>query len=212
MDNRGFFSWIHSNDKEIIDMLKLQSINLLKATRSLLDLISKFDCIYERISKIKYLEHTGDEITYKLFDIVNKAFAVPIDREDISKLADAIDDVLDDINETAQKFFLFRIQKPNAYMVELGKVMLRAIQEIYLLISQLQKLKDTKDLIGYCRNISEHEHQADIIYRNAIAELFESADPIEIIKVKEIYEMLERIVDKCEDVSNILESIIVKYR
>jgi predicted phosphate transport protein (TIGR00153 family) len=158
------------------------------------------------------LEHTGDEITYKLFDIVNKAFAVPIDREDISKLADAIDDVLDDINETAQKFFLFRIQKPNAYMVELGKVMLRAIQEIYLLISQLQKLKDTKDLIGYCRNISEHEHQADIIYRNAIAELFQSADPIEIIKVKEIYEMLERIVDKCEDVSNILESIIVKYR
>ena len=111
MDNRGFFSWIRSNDKEIIDILKLQSINLLKATRSLLDLISKFDCIYERISEIRYLERTGDEITYKLFDIVNKAFAVPIDREDISKLADAIDDVLDDINETAQKFFLFRIQK-----------------------------------------------------------------------------------------------------
>ena len=212
MGNRGFFSWIHSNDKEIIDILKLQSINLLKATRSLLDLISKFDCVYERISKIKYLEHTGDEITYKLFDIVNKAFAVPIDREDISKLADAIDDVLDDINETAQKFFLFRIQKPNVYMVELGKVMFCAIQEIYLLISQLQKLKDTKDLIRYCRNISGYEHQADIIYRNAIAELFETADPIEIIKVKEIYEMLERIVDKCEDVSNILESIIVKYR
>ena len=175
MGNRGFFSWIRSNDKEIIDLLKLQSINLLKATQSLLDLISKSDCVYERKSKIGYSEHTGDEITYKIFDIMNKAFAVPIDCEDISKLADAIDDVLDDINETAQKFFLFRIQKPDAYMVELGKVMLRAIQEIYLLISQLQKLKDTKDPIGYCRNISEHEHQADIIYRNAIAELFESA-------------------------------------
>lgn len=207
----GFLSWVRANDKEIIDKLQMQSANLLKGTSALVELISNFDNISERKTKIKDLEHEGDRITHDLYTMLDKTFVTPLDREDISSLTGVVDEILDYTDGTAERFVLFKIRKPTLYMLELSKILLSASQEIHLLMGRLRGFKNSADLIEHCRNISKYEHEADTIYRIAIAELFETNDPIEIIKLKEIYETLEGALDRCADVADVFEDIALKY-
>ena len=91
----GFLSWVRANDKEIIDKLQMQSTNLLKATNALVELISNFENVYERKTKIRDLEHEGDRITHDLYTLLDKTFVTPLDREDISNLTGDVDEILD---------------------------------------------------------------------------------------------------------------------
>ncbi len=207
----GFLSWVRANDKEIIDKLEMQSANLLKATNALVELVSNFDSVNERKAKIKDLEHEGDSITHELYMLLDKTFVTPLDREDISNLTGAVDEILDYTDGTADRFVLFKIKEPTSYMLELAKILLSASQEVHLLMTRLRGFKNSSDLIEHCRNISKYEHEADTIYRTAIAELFETSNPIEIIKLKEIYETLEGALDRCADVADVFEDIALKY-
>lgn len=208
---KGWLSWVRSDDKAIINVLEEQAQNLLKATSTLVELMTKYDNVAEYLSKITDMEHEGDEIAHKLFNIIDQTFVTPIDREDISKLASSMDEILDYTQGAADRFVLFKIKKPTLYMSEIAKVLLSASQEVYNAILQIRNLKGTRDLVGHCNNISKYEHQGDTIYRNAIAELFETNDPIEIIKLKEIYETLEGALDRCADVADVIEDIRLKY-
>jgi uncharacterized protein Yka (UPF0111/DUF47 family) len=96
-------------------------------------------------------------------------------------------------------------------MLELSKILLSASQEIYLLMTQIRKLKNANELVEHCRDIKRYEHEGDKIYRTAIAELFETDNAIEIIKLKEIYETLEGSLDRCQEVADIVEDIALKY-
>jgi predicted phosphate transport protein (TIGR00153 family) len=192
-------------------MLESQGANLVKATSSLFELVTDFKMVAERNSKIKDLEHEGDQIAHKLFTILAQTFVTPLDREDISRLASAIDEVLNYTDGTADRFVLFKIREPTPYMLELSKILLSASQEIYLLMTQIRKLKNANELVERCRDINRYEHEGDKIYRTAIAELFETDNAIEIIKLKEIYETLEGSLDRCQEVADIVEDIALKY-
>ena len=211
--SRGFLSWIRSNDKEIIDVLEEQAANLVKATSYLVEFMSSYKMDGEsRYKIIKGLEHQGDQITHRLFTILDKTFVTPLDPEDISKLTSAIDEVLDATEGVANRFVLFTIQAPTPYMIELSKILLSASQEVRLLITRIRNLKSASDLIDHSKNIVNYEHKADTIYRTAIAELFKTNNnPIEIIKLKEIYETLEGALDRCADVADVVEDIALKY-
>jgi uncharacterized protein len=212
--NRGFLSWIRSNDKEIIDVLEEQAANLVKATSHLVEFMSSYnkmdgESTYEII---KDLERRGDQITHRLFTIPDKTFVTPLDPEDISKLTSAIDEVLDATEGVANRFVLFMIQTPTQHMIELSKILLSASQEVQLLITRIRSLKSASDLIDHSKNIVNYEHKADIIYRTAIAELFKTNNnPIEIIKLKEVYETLEGALDRCADVADVVEDVALKY-
>ncbi len=118
--NRGFLSWVRSNDKEIIDVLEEQAANLVKATSYLVEFMSSYKMDGEsRYKIIKDLEHQGDQITHRLFTILDKTFVTPLDPEDISKLTSAIDEVLDATEGVANRFVLFMIQAPTTYMIGL---------------------------------------------------------------------------------------------
>jgi len=208
---KGWLSWVRSDDKAIINVLEEQAQNLLKATSTLVELMTKYDNVAEYLSKITDMEHEGDEIAHKLFNIIDQTFVTPIDREDISKLASSMDEILDYTQGAADRLVLFKIKKPTLYMSEIAKVLLSASQEVYNAILQIRNLKGTRDLVGHCNNISKYEHQGDTIYRNAIAELFETNGPVEIIKLKEIYETLEGALDRCADVADVIEDIRLKY-
>jgi uncharacterized protein len=209
--SKGWLSWVRANDKTITDMLESQGANLVKATSSLFELVTDFKMVAERNSKIKDLEHEGDQIAHKLFTILAQTFVTPLDREDISRLASAIDEVLNYTDGTADRFVLFKIREPTPYMLELSKILLSASQEIYLLMTQIRKLKNANELVERCRDINRYEHEGDKIYRTAIAELFETDNAIEIIKLKEIYETLEGSLDRCQEVADIVEDIALKY-
>ena len=208
---KGWLSWIRSNDKAIIDVLGEQAQNLVKATLTLVELMTKYENVTENISKISDMEHEGDEIAHKLFNIIDQTFVTPIDREDISKLTSSIDDILDSTQGAADRLVLFKLKKPTEYMLELAKVLLSASQEVYESMTHLRSWKSSKELIGHCQNISKYEHQGDAVYRNAIAELFDTNNPIEIIKLKEIYETLEGALDRCADAADVIEDITLKY-
>ena len=209
--SKGWLSWVRANDKTITDMLESQGANLVKATSSLFELVINFNMVAERNSKIKDLEHEGDQIAHKLFTLLAQTFVTPLDREDISRLASAIDEVLNYTDGTADRFVLFKIREPTPYMLELAKILLSASQEIYLLMTQLRKLKNANELVERCSAIKRYEHEGDKIYRTAIAELFETDNAIKIIKLKEIYETLEGSLDRCQEVADIVEDIALKY-
>ena len=211
--SRGFLSWIRSNDKEIIEVLEEQAANLVKATSYLVEFMSSYKMDGEsRYEIIKNLEHTGDQITHRLFTILDKTFVTPLDPEDISKLTSAIDEVLDATEGVANRFVLFSIEAPTPYMIELSKILLSASQEVQLLITRIRSLKSASNLIDHSKNIVNYEHKADTIYRTAIAELFKTNNnPIEIIKLKEVYETLEGALDRCADVADVVEDIALKY-
>jgi uncharacterized protein len=210
--NKSFLSWVRSKDKEIIGVLEEQAANLVKATSYLVEFMSSYKVEGEsRYKIIKDLEHEGDKITHKLYTILDKTFVTPLDPEDISGLTSAIDEVLDATEGVANRFVLYMIPEPTSHMVELAKVLLSASQEVQLLITRIRNLKSANDLIEHSQNIINYEHQADTIYRTAIAELFKTNNPIEIIKLKEIYETLEGALDRCADVADVVEDIALKY-
>lgn len=211
MTNKWLF-WLRANDNVILDHLENLGKNLVEASNLFVELLAEYDTLLdEKKSQIKDLEHKGDEITHNLFNILSQTFVTPIDREDLSGLASTIDQVLDYVDGTADRFLLFKIKKPRDDMLDLAKVLLLSSKEIHLLLSRLRSLKNYHELLVHCKNIKKYEHDADAIYRKAIAELFESKDAIEILKLKEIYQNLESSLDKCQDVADIFEDIALKY-
>jgi uncharacterized protein len=159
-------------------------------------------------SKIKDLEHKGDELTHRVIDELNKTFITPIDREDIHDLSAALDDVLDLIDGIATRLVLFRITEPIRDVPEMCAVLLSQAMELGAAVSNLQ---DNDHVVERCIEINRLENDADRLFQSSIAALFDEVkDPIEVIKRKEIIETLEAATDKAEDVANVLESIIVK--
>jgi uncharacterized protein len=198
----------------IIENLEKQGEVLVRATSDLVLLISNYEKnnITQKASAIKELEHEGDRLTHELFTMISSTFVTPLDREDISGLASSIDEVLDFTDGVADRFLLFKINKPAPYMLELSKILLLASQQISQILIMLRKKNNLHTLMEFCNTIKKYEHEADGIYRNAIAELFETNNnPIEVIKLKEIYENLEESLDKCQDVADIVEDITLKY-
>lgn len=184
---KTWFSWIRGNDKIIIGNLEKQGEILVRATSELVALLSNYDKndLTQKTSTIKELEHEGDKLTHELFTMITATFVTPLDREDISGLASSIDEVLDFTDGVADRFLLFKINKPSPYMLDLSKILFLASQEIYHVLGMLGKIKNSHKLMEYCNTIKKYEHEADSIYRNAIAELFElNYNPIEVIKLK----------------------------
>ncbi len=206
-----WLSWVRANDVEIMTVLENQANNLVKATSVLAESINDYSTLKEKNSMLKNLEHEGDQLTHKLFTIIDKTFVTPLDKEDISELTSTIDEVLDDTYGTSDRLVLFKIQKPSQYMQELANLLLTSCQEIYKAVSELHKGK-RESLIKHSKFVSDCEHKGDNVYRLAIAELFETRDAIEIIKTKEVYETLESALDRSRDVADVIEDIALKYR
>jgi hypothetical protein len=206
----SWLAWIKPHEKEILEMIETQAANLLRASELLVDLINNYENVNGKEVSIKELEHNGDLIAHNIFNTLDKTFITPLDREDIARLATSIDNILDSADGAADRLVLFKIKKSTPYMAELAKCIKFSSGEIHLLVSKLRKM-NIKEVITHCRNINKHEHDADQIYRKAVAELFETNDPIEIIKMKEVYDALEKATDMCVDVADVVEDIALKY-
>jgi hypothetical protein len=204
-------SWLRSNENEIIDSLESQGEVLIKAVHTLVELLDDFGKLQELSTKVEDLEHEGDKITHNIYVLIDKTFVTPLDKEDISALAGEIDQIIDYTDRFIGTLILFDIKEPTVYMKELAKMLLSSSQEIYFLVKKLRGFKNSNELIEHCHNIGQYEHEADVIFRTAIADLFKTNDAIHIIKMKEVYEILEGAHDRCADVSDVFEDIALKY-
>jgi uncharacterized protein len=205
-----WLSWLKSNEKAlltILDDLAKKAVETSEAVVVLFDDLTNT----EQGKKIHVLETEADVLTRDIFSELNKTFITPLDREDMQRIASKIDDVIDFMDGIAARIYSYKITTPPPYTVEIAHELVKATKEVEYMISQLQHIKNPKDMILHCRNTSVIEHTVDDLYREAIKELFESDDAIKIIKLKDIYETMETASDRCVDVADVIEDIVLKY-
>ncbi len=185
--------------------------NASHATALLVDLLKNFKDIEDRVQKIYNAEQDGDMLTHDVMKKLNKSFLTPIDREDIHALASRMDDILDLVWAVADRIKIFNISKPSEDALSIAGDLDRTVDVINRAITELRnkKYEHVQDL---CIEINRLENRIDRNYKAALARLFEKEpDPILIIKWKDIYEHLEEAANRCEDVANTLEAIILKH-
>ena len=206
-----WLSWVKSNEKEILAILDNLAIKAKETAEQLVSLLANMDKSAQYQEEIKKLEREADELTRSIFAELNKTFITPLDREDIQRIASKTDDIIDYIEGIAGRIKSYHVTSAPPYMLEIAKELLGAIKEVELLISRLKAVKVDKSLIDHCRKISDIEHNIDDLYRAAVGELFEKNDAITIIKLKDIYEAIESASDRCLDVADVIEDIVLKY-
>ena len=205
-----WLSWIKSNEKELLKILDDLAKKAVETSEAVVILFDDLTNV-EQAAKIHQLETEADVLTRDIFSELNKTFITPLDREDMQRIASKIDDVIDFMDGIAARVYSYKITSSPPYCKEMAVELVKATKEVEYMISKLQRIKDPKDMIQHCRNTSDIEHVVDDLYKEAIRELFESDDAIKIIKLKDIYETMETASDRCVDVSDVIEDIVLKY-
>jgi uncharacterized protein len=196
------------------DLFEKSAENVHKGAQKLLDLMSNFGDLAYRVQEIKEIEHTGDKLTHEMIERMNKTFVTPLDREDIHELACRLDDIIDLMDTATARMSLYKVTEPMPDAVALARVLVKAtaiIKDALPLLRTLGKKASAEALLKCCVDIHTQENEGDRIEQHALAALFENGrDPILIIKWKDIFQDLEAATDRCEDVANAVESIVLK--
>ncbi|MFO7732077.1 MAG: DUF47 domain-containing protein [Candidatus Aminicenantes bacterium] len=198
-------------DHKFFDLFRRDAANLREGALALRDLIDRYENVESKYEKIKLIEHQGDIITHEIFTKLRETFITPLEREDIHDLASGLDDVLDCIEGVASRMWTFRVSQPTPEVRKLVDIIGQAVDQIFEAIDHLETLGCCH---AFCKQINVLEYEADVVCREAIADLFQKTEKVEeikdLIKLKEIYTRLETAADRCEDVANVIEGIIVK--
>ncbi len=182
--------------------------NLIASAQALVNLFADYQGAAATTAEIKRLEHIGDDLTHSVLTKLNQTFITPFDREDIHKLASSLDDVLDFMNAAAERTSMYKITDPPPAAAKLSKLVLSQCEELGQAVAHLQK---NGDVLARCVEIKRLENEADVTSREAIGTLFNlEKDPINLIKIKELLEVLETATDKAEDAANVLETVVLK--
>jgi hypothetical protein len=176
-----------------------------------LEMLESNDYSEQRIIKIKQVEHEADMITHQTYEKMHTTFLTPLDREDIYDLVNKMDSIMDMMDASAARMHLYKVKIPSKTVIEQAKVLNAGIAKVKLIVHDLRNMKNAKQILDACVIINTLENEGDAILRSAMADLFENEkDIFELIKWKEIYERIEEAIDVCEDVSNIVEGIVLK--
>ena len=206
----GLKEWIIPQDKVFFDILDKESSNVLLGAIKLEDAVKSFDHMEDRRKEFKEIEHEGDEIVHEIYEKVNRSFITPIDQEDLTKLASLYDDVLDYMYAVMNRLVLYEIEGPTEAMVKFTGIVRASVEQIRGAFNSMRKL-DGKAIDKYCIEVDSLENEADVLLNDTMAALFKSENVISILKLKEIYELLEVITDRCEDVSLVFRDVMIKH-
>jgi hypothetical protein len=199
-------------EKKFFALFEQGTQNAVKIAQQLKDMVSIWENVKERVGVINDLEHQGDAITHQIFDQLHRSIITPFDREDIALLAHSLDDVADFIHAAADAMLLYKIERPTNRARELADIVVQAVAEVEKAVSEMHDRVGRKQLLKRCVEINRLENLGDIVYRSAMAELFDdSANYATLIKWREIYNHMESVIDRCEDIANILEGVAIKY-
>ncbi|HLB88802.1 MAG: phosphate transport regulator [Acidobacteria bacterium 13_1_40CM_4_58_4] len=184
------------------------SQNLTAGARLLHDILKNPANMEPRLDQLQGIEHQGDEMTHAIITRLNQTFITPFDREDIHRLTSSLDDVLDFVNAAGVRLRLYKIKAPPPAAAELAALIVQQSEELAHGVSLLEK---NQLVLEHCVEVNRLENEADRVSRKAIADLFDNEkDPIHLIKIKELYEVLENATDKAEDAANVLEAVVLK--
>ncbi len=198
-------------EERFFELFDQAAQNVVKGAELLLVLVSDHTRAEQLRREIEEVEHEGDIITHEIADRLNRTFVTPFDHEDIHELAGRLDDILDNIEATADRMYLYEAGTPTAEMTDLVRVLAEATRVLHKAIGGLHDMKNARRIMDYCIEIHRLENVGDEDSRIALAKLFKQSDAIYALKWKEIYDHVEEALDKCEEVASIVEGIVVKH-
>jgi len=180
--------------------------------RLFLKMTENHDYSESKVAKLKEIEHEADIITHRTYEKMHTTFLTPIDREDIYALVNKMDSIMDVIEATAIRIHLYKVKKPDDQIIKQAKILNEAIVKVKGIIHGMRNMKNSKMILDGCVEINTLENAGDVVLRTIMANLFENEkDAIELVKWKDIFQLLEEGIDVCEDVSNIVEGIVLKH-
>lgn len=195
-------------EDNFFEMFVALADNCHQGAQVLVEMFQKDDGFDKYAERIKDIEHTGDNLTHTLLTRLNQTFVTPFDREDIQALSSRIDDVLDLIDAAASRMVTYKIAHARPGVADLAHILYETTRQVVVVVGALNK---HDAVLEKCIEINRLENEADRLSRILIARLFdEEKDPVQIIKWKEIIEVIEAAVDKCEDVANVIETVTLK--
>jgi uncharacterized protein len=196
-------------DTKFFDMFAEMASNLGDGARLLKQTLEEFTNVDDRVQQLKDIEHRGDDMTHNILTKLNSTFITPFDREDIYRLASSLDDVLDFVYAAGVRLVMYKITGAPPAASQLAGIIVKQADQLTDALARLEKKHD--NVLENCVEINRLENEADSVARAAIAVLFEKEkDPISLIKLKELYEVLETATDKAEDAANVLEGVVLK--
>jgi len=205
----GFKEWIIPQDKVFFNLIEQQAELVLDAAELFHKMINNYNNFEVKMKRMHALEHEGDEIVHEMFHKLNKTFITPIDHEDISKLTSLYDDILDYIDAVANKIHLFKIKKPDGIIKEFADIIVEQIKEVNGMLKHIRKM-NPEEIEKKFKTVHKLENKADDLCDNAIAKLVRERNAVKILIMKDIYEFLEGITDKCEDVCLVIQDVVMK--
>lgn len=203
-----------TRDKEFWEAFSGHSQRTSKAAETLLSMLEHPENAAAAAQEIADLEHEGDRITHDTVHALHQTWITPLDREEIHGLISRLDDVLDFIEAASERVMLYEIKTVRPEAIDLARILARSCADIQKAMGMLQNLKDARPLLDLCMHINRHEHDADQIFRRGLARLFnekENNNPMDVMKWRDILESIETATDRCEDVANIIEGIVLEH-
>lgn len=206
------FGRLLPKETSFFDFFEQHSALTVDGTKEFLSMVQNGVNLDSKARRIHEIEHETDVITHRCVEALHKTFITPIDRYDIHRLITRMDDVMDLVEAASERIALYQIKTMTDEVKDLADVLARAAVEVAEACRLLRNLKQPEVILKKCVDINRLENEADEILRRAVARLFkEERDPITIIKWKEIYETLESATDRCEDVANIIEGVVLEH-
>ena len=182
-----------------------------QASRELAALMNNYDDLVRRTSNIELLEKKGDRVTHATIELAHRTFITPLDRDDIYQLTTRMDDILDLMEGAAQCFSMYNVDSVTPEAKRLADVCVACAEKVKLAVSMLSNMDNAKKILDACHDIDELESEADHMLRSAMGKLFrEEPDVRQVIKIRAVYELLEEMTDRCEDVANVIEGIVLE--
>jgi len=205
------FGRLMPREGRFFDFFSEHADQLVLGAEQLKALMNAIGELPERKRNIEKIEHRADKITQQTMQMLHHTFITPIDRDEIHQLITRMDDILDLMEDVSQCMFLYDIHAVTAEAATLADICLASTQKVKTAVSQLSVLKEPKAILALCSEIDKLESDADHVMRAAMAKLFrEEPDVKHLFKMKEIYQLLESVTDRCQDVANIIEGIVIE--
>jgi hypothetical protein len=193
------------------DLFNEHAAHIVAASKEMAALMAQFQDFDRHAGNIDRIEKEGDRVTHRTIELLHKTFITPIDREDIHRLATAMDDILDLLQDCAQTISLYDVRGSTPELQRLADICVACGTSVQEGVGLLHNMDHARRILDVCTEIDRLESEADHVMRSAIAKLFrEEPDVRELIKLRAIYELLEAVTDRCEDVANILEGIVLE--
>ena len=205
------FGRLMPREGRFFDLFNDHANELLQAARELAALITSGDDVERRAYNIESVEKRGDKIALAAIELLHKTFITPLDRDDIHQLISKMDDILDVMEDTSQSIYAYDVRSITPEAVRLAELCVACVEKVRAAVGMLSNMENAKAIMIVCQDIDRFESEADHVMRAALAKLFrDEPDAKQVMKMRSVYEMLETVTDRCEDVANVIQGIVLE--